>query len=86
MISENKALLFNFSKNKFQKSEIFMTKKDRKSCDQIFQAVANLGKKLKIFISMFFKFQFFSKNILHFNIPLGGDFSTMLLFSFSIVV
>ena len=59
MASENKALIFNFSK--FQNFY-----------NQILQAIAILDKTLKIFIFQLFNFNSsFFFNILHFNVPLG---------------
>ena len=52
MVSENKALIFNFTK-KILKQKYFYDQKRLKSYDQILQAVAILDKKLKISIRFF---------------------------------
>ena len=54
MRNENKALVLNFSKTKFQNNMYFACKKYSNFCDQISQAVAIFGKILKICIFMFF--------------------------------
>ena len=61
MKSENKALMFNFLKNKFKKA---MIAKNWSVHDQILEAVAVLDKMLKIYIYIVFNFNssFFLKN------------------------
>ena len=57
MVSENKALIFNFSKMKFKKIH-FHDQQGLKFL-LILQAVAILEKKAKIFIFIFFNIYFF---------------------------
>ena len=82
MVKENKVLLFNFSKKKFQKNiNTFIITKDSSFCDQILQAVAFLDKTLKTFIFIFVNFNScFLKNTFHFNISLGRAFPAIPIF------
>ena len=72
-LSENKTLIFNFSKNKIPK-KVFMNGKDWNFCDHISQALAILEKNFFIFIFFIFGSSF-SWNIFHFKILPGRGFS-----------
>ena len=75
MGSENKALIFYFSKKEKKKEEKNQKKKQKKKkswSERIELSRSILDKKLKIFI-----FIFFSSNVFHFIILLGRGFPTM---------